>query len=189
MAPWYRVGMRHIGGMVWIAVVASCGGSAATAYPPSWVGSDEARRTAMTAEEGDSPLPPESLADEATLAYADGQTACFDVTVRSLARSDAPLTGLRPTCRAATADGPVTAPAEASSVAMVSVYDYADNGDLVSTVAEEVVADSYDPAGVEPPAEGLHRVAERHARLCCAVPASEELVLSLGEIELSWPMR
>lgn len=179
--------MRLSGGISWLLIVAACGGGA-TAYPPAWVGTDAARRTTGTAAEARAEAPPrDTLMDEATLAYADGETACFDVTVRSLARDDAPLAGLSPRCVAGEGEGATAAPAEASSVEMLSVYDYDDAGDVVSTVTEDVPAESY--AGEGDPAEGVHRVVERHARLCCAAPATERLVLSLGPLELAWDMR
>ena len=181
--------MRHIGGLVGLVAILGCGGGAGP-YPPAWVGTDQARRTAVGAEEAGLSAPPrETLLDEATLAYADGQTACFDVVVRSLATRDRPLAALGARCRAGAGEGASASPAEPSSVEMVSVYEYADNGDLVETVAEEVPGDSYDPGGAEPAGEGLPRVVERRARLCCTAPRTEELALAMAGTELTWPMQ
>lgn len=182
--------MRHIGGIGWlaVAVIAGCGGGP-SAYPPAWVGTDDARRTAVTSEEAALESPPrETLLDEVTLAYADGQTACFDVILRARTSDDVALADLGARCRAGTGDAASEAPAEPSSVEMVSVYDYADNGDLVDTAAEEVPGDSYDPAGAEPAADGLHRVVERRARLCCPAPRTDRLTLVVGPEEIAWPM-
>lgn len=178
--------MEHRGGLLWLALMVGCGGAAAS-YPPAWVGTDDARRTGSMAGDAQAPqLPRDTLMDEAVLAYADGQTACFDVIVRSPWRQDAALTGLGARC---TAGEGAPAPAEPSSTEMLSVYDYDEDGDVIGTEAEDVPAASYDPSGAEPPSEGLHRVVERHARLCCEAPAADALVLSLGSLELSWTMR
>lgn len=172
-----------------VAVAAACGGGSASSrpdtYPPSWVGSDQAGRTGESGDEvSRTGLPRDTLVDDASLTYLDEQTACFDLAMRQTAGTDRALSDLGARCEA----GETTSPIQLSSEAMVSVYDYDADGQLIEVVTEDVPSEAYDPGAADPPAAELQRVVERRSRVCCSVEPAGVLTLALPELELRWDL-
>jgi hypothetical protein len=164
-------------GIALLSLAAACAGANET-VAPDWVGTDAARRT--VGEETPAELPPETLADEASLDYYDATSACFDVIVRTKIDDDAPL-GERGAC----SNGRESAPASPSSET-VSVYDYSERGDVETVQTEGTPSEAYAADAIGELEPGLHRIVERHARLCCGVAASEILELDLGGSSFRW---
>jgi len=176
-------------GVALVAAIGGCAGASASEGPPAWVGTAEALRTGVMGDEvSRGGIPREAVTDDATLAYVDATTVCFDVTVRSLASDDAPLTEVPASCRV----GEVSAPAALRSVAMISVYDYNAQGSMEQTVVDHTTSEGYEHEHPRPPAEGLTRVVERSARRCCDIAATEGVDLSLGapprSVTLHWDL-
>lgn len=160
-----------------ILALASCAG-ANEHVAPEWVGTDAARRT--VAEDTPAELPAETLADEASLDYYDATSACFDVIVRAKFEDDAAL-GERGAC----SNGRENAPATPSSET-VSVYDYSERGDVETVQTEGTPSEAYAADAIGALEPGLHRIVERHARLCCGVSAGDILELELGASSFRW---
>ena len=166
-----------------IALGAACG--SAQGAPPDWIGTDDALRSGvMTGEPGEG-LTRDAVQDDAIFAYLAGSTACFDVVVRAAQSDDVPLSRIGATCVA----GEANSPAEPASDEIVSVYDYAESGEVGSVVAEDVTAESWSGSSSDPPGSGLTRAIERRTRLCCEVGLADTVTLSVGSLALSWDMR
>ena len=166
-----------------IAIVAACGGS--QGVPPAWIGTDDALRSGVMSGEPGEGLSRDAVQDDATLAYLEGSTACFDVVVRAAETDDVPLASIGATCIA----GEASSAAEPSSDELVSVYDYAEGGEVGSVVVEDVTAASWSGSSADPPGSSLTRAIERRSRLCCEVGLADTITLSLGSLALSWDMR
>jgi len=170
-----------------LLLVTGCG--ARGSFPPAWVGTDAALRTAlMSGESVPGELDQESLAEDASLVYHDAESSCFDVRVRSAVEHDAALGDLSSECGPAAASRP-----HLTGTERVSVFDYAADGELEVAQTEDTPAEGFAADELDPPAEGTIRVVERSGRVCCTVPTGEILTLSigaptLGSIRFEWQM-
>ena len=166
-----------------VLAMAACGST--QGLPPDWIGTDDALRSGVMTGEPGAGVPREAVQDDALLAYLEGSTACFDVIVRTAEDEDRGLALLQGACTS----GEGSSPTEMTADEIVSVYDYAENGEVASVVSEETSAESWGDSQADPPASSHTRVVERKSRLCCQVGLADTIGLSLGTLHLSWDMR